>query len=75
MRYLKSLHLHILWIVAAWPAGFLHAEATFLNVSYDVTREFYQEFNVQFAPEWAKTSSEKWSSTSRMAGPQAKCGR
>jgi sulfate transport system substrate-binding protein len=59
MRNLKSWHWLILWIMAAWPAGSLHGEATLLNVSYDVTREFYQEFNVQFALEWAKTSSEK----------------
>jgi len=32
------------------------AEATLLNVSYDVTREFYQDFNQAFAAQWqAKT--------------------
>ncbi len=36
------------------PAG--AAEVKILNVSYDVTREFYQEFNPAFAAEWkAKT--------------------
>ena len=31
------------------PAG---AETTLLNVSYDPTREFYQEYNAVFAKQW-----------------------
>lgn len=30
------------------------AESSLLNVSYDVTREFYKEFNPAFAAEWKK---------------------
>jgi sulfate transport system substrate-binding protein len=33
-------------------------EAKLLNVSYDVTREFYQEFNKAFAASWKKQSGE-----------------
>jgi sulfate transport system substrate-binding protein len=35
-----------------------HAEVTLLNVSYDVTREFYKDFNALFIAEWAKKSGE-----------------
>jgi sulfate transport system substrate-binding protein len=31
---------------------------TFLNVSYDPTREFYEEFNAAFAKEWKSKSGE-----------------
>ena len=34
------------------------AGATLLNVSYDVSREFYKEFNVAFAAHWKKTTGE-----------------
>lgn len=37
----------------------LVAGPTFLNVSYDVTREFYQKYNALFAAEWEKSSGEK----------------
>lgn len=35
------------------------AEITLLNVSYDPTREFYNEFNSAFAKEWQKQSGDK----------------
>ncbi len=34
------------------------AEVTLLNVSYDPTRELYQEFNAAFAREWQKKSGD-----------------
>lgn len=34
------------------------AGQTMLNVSYDVSREFYKEFNTAFAAHWKKTSGE-----------------
>ena len=34
------------------------ADATLLNVSYDPTREFYQEFNAAFAEHWKQESGE-----------------
>jgi sulfate/thiosulfate transport system substrate-binding protein len=37
----------------------VHAQTTLLNVSYDPTRELYQEFNAAFARHWkAKTGQE-----------------
>lgn len=35
------------------------AEKTLLNVSYDPTRELYQEFNVAFAKHWQAKANEK----------------
>ena len=36
-----------------WAAG-----PTLLNVSYDVSREFYKDFNTAFAAQWKKTTGE-----------------
>ncbi len=38
----------------AMPAARPQAPVTLLNVSYDPTREFYQEINAAFAREWAR---------------------
>ena len=35
-----------------------HADVSLLNVSYDPTREFYQEYNAAFAKHWKTTSNE-----------------
>ena len=37
----------------AWAAG-----QTLLNVSYDVSREFYKDYNALFAAHWKKTTGE-----------------
>ena len=37
-----------------WAAG----PVTLLNVSYDVSREFYKDFNTVFAAHWKKTTGE-----------------
>jgi sulfate/thiosulfate transport system substrate-binding protein len=39
-------------------AGFAQAETTLLNVSYDPTRELYQEYNEAFAAHWKKETGE-----------------
>jgi sulfate transport system substrate-binding protein len=36
-----------------------HADVTLLNVSYDPTRELYQEFNAAFAKHWLAKTGEK----------------
>ncbi len=41
---------------AAWGGG--PKELTLLNVSYDPTREFYQEFNAAFARHWKDKAGE-----------------
>ena len=39
--------------------GLTHAKTTLLNVSYDPTRELYQDFNAAFAKQWkAKTGED-----------------
>jgi len=40
-------------------AGPAHAEVTLLNVSYDPTRELYQDFNVAFAKHWQEKTGVK----------------
>ena len=35
-----------------------HAATSILNVSYDVTREFYKDVNAQFVPYWKQKSGE-----------------
>ncbi|MEI7682348.1 MAG: sulfate ABC transporter substrate-binding protein [Betaproteobacteria bacterium] len=50
--------LLILSVVLAAPAA--QAQVSILNVSYDPTRELYQEFNSAFAKQWAaKNANEK----------------
>ncbi len=45
-------------VVALTSAGVAHADATLLNVSYDVTREFYKDYNKTFIAYWKKTTGE-----------------
>jgi sulfate/thiosulfate transport system substrate-binding protein len=45
------------WAVAAAPGSAL-ADTTLLNVSYDPTRELYQEFNAAFAEHWKQETGE-----------------
>ena len=41
-------------------ASIAHAQVSILNVSYDPTRELYQQFNAAFAKQWAaKNNNEK----------------
>ncbi|MCU0923698.1 MAG: sulfate ABC transporter substrate-binding protein [Burkholderiaceae bacterium] len=40
------------------PFGALAAGPTLLNVSYDVSREFYKDFNTAFAAQWKKSTGE-----------------
>jgi len=42
-------------LLAAAPA---QAATTLLNVSYDVSREFYKDYNAVFAAHWKKTTGE-----------------
>ena len=43
----------------ALPVTAAHADTTLLNVSYDPTRELYQDFNAAFAKHWkAKTGED-----------------
>jgi sulfate transport system substrate-binding protein len=55
---MKTIFLH-LTALAMLAATATHAQTVLLNVSYDPTREFYQEFNTAFARYWQQTAKEK----------------
>ena len=44
--------------LATGVAGVSHAQTTLLNVSYDPTRELYQDFNPEFAKHWKARTGE-----------------
>jgi sulfate transport system substrate-binding protein len=44
-------------VLAGWQAA--HAQTTLLNVSYDPTRELYQEYNAAFAKHWKDKTGER----------------
>ena len=54
IQQLSGLLLAVVWLSGANAPS---ADATILNVSYDVTREFYKEFNVAFAADWKNKTS------------------
>lgn len=45
-------------IVAPGCISISYADSTLLNVSYDVTREFYKDFNASFAKYWKEKTGE-----------------
>lgn len=51
-RLFAACALFVGLVTPAW------ADTTLLNVSYDVTREFYKEYNVAFAKYWKQTTGE-----------------
>lgn len=40
-------------------AATAHAQTTLLNVSYDPTRELYQEFNAAFVKHWERRPARR----------------
>jgi sulfate/thiosulfate transport system substrate-binding protein len=48
----------IVTVAGCLAHGMAHADATLLNVSYDPTRELYQDVNQAFAKEWKATTGE-----------------
>ena len=57
-RFSKRLHLLLGGLALLASLLTVRAETTLLNVSYDVTREFYKEYNSLFAAHWKKSSGE-----------------
>lgn len=55
MRFKSIIFLALVISLAAFPA---HADTTILNVSYDPTRELYQEYNASFAKYWKDKTGE-----------------
>src|SRR5574343_657934 len=62
MTTLKSLRRHVLAAsfaaLGTLAAGLSWADTTLLNVSYDPTRELYQDFNTAFAKHWKAKTGE-----------------
>lgn len=56
---LKKLTTFVALAITISAAGVAAAETTLLNVSYDPTRELYQDFNGAFAKYWQKKTGEK----------------
>ena len=48
----------ILVLLSLVPVREAHAQKALLNVSYDPTRELYQNFNAAFAKYWKTKSGE-----------------
>ncbi len=46
-------------LLSSLLAGLAHADSSLLNVSYDPTRELYQDFNTAFAKHWQAKSGGK----------------
>ena len=51
--------LAVLALAVSTTTAALAADVTLLNVSYDPTREFYQDYNKAFAQYWQKKSGQK----------------
>jgi sulfate/thiosulfate-binding protein len=58
MKFLKVQKLAVLLIASGLVSGNVLAETKFLNVSYDPTREFYQEYNKSFANFWKSKTGQ-----------------
>ena len=60
---MKSFHITLALLVASLALtsaiGVEAAEVSLLNVSYDPTRELYQEFNAAFAKQWEAKTGDK----------------
>src|SRR5256886_3345308 len=51
--------LRLVTLGGALAAAAAHADVTLLNVSYDPTRELYQDYNAAFAKQWQAKTGEK----------------
>ena len=54
-------------VLALGLGGVAHAATTFLNVSYDPTREFYQEYNQAFGNTGNSVQDRRLTSSNLMA--------
>jgi sulfate/thiosulfate-binding protein len=55
---MQKAALVVLAFVLSWPGRALAADVKILNVSYDVTREFYQDYNKSFVAYWKDKSGD-----------------
>ena len=54
-RHIRKLSLLLIAAAAAWPAV---AQTSLLNVSYDVARDFYKDYNPLFQKDWKTKTGE-----------------
>jgi sulfate/thiosulfate-binding protein len=59
MKLSKKIKQALLITSLLFPLSALSAEVSLLNVSYDPTRELYQDFNVAFAKHWQAKTGDK----------------
>ena len=59
MKTPKTLRLLAAALALATPLASLAADVTLLNVSYDPTRELYQDYNAAFAKYWQTKTGDK----------------
>ena len=52
------LRLTAVAVIASGLSAGAQADTNLLNVSYDVSREFYKDYNAVFAAHWKKTTGE-----------------
>jgi sulfate transport system substrate-binding protein len=57
-RAVLALGATALVAAAGFPTMAWAADVTLLNVSYDVSREFYKDYNIAFAAHWKATTGE-----------------
>ena len=56
---LKKRLIPALFVISSiFLPALAHADTTLLNVSYDVTREFYKDFNASFTKYWKEKTGE-----------------
>ncbi len=68
-KFLAGLALGLAFAAATASA---RADTSLLNVSYDPTREFYQEYNAAFTSTGRARPTRRLRSTSRMAVPASR---
>jgi sulfate/thiosulfate transport system substrate-binding protein len=56
---MKFIINFMIGLLLAIPALLAHAQVTLLNVSYDPTRELYQDYNAAFAKYWEREGKQK----------------
>ena len=73
---IRKTAFRLAFAAATLAATLAHADVTLLNVSYDPTRELYEEFNAAFAKHWkAKTGQKRRRSSSRTAARASRRAR
>ena len=68
------LRLTAVAVIASGLSAGAQADTNLLNVSYDVSREFYKAYNVAFAKHWKQTTGETVSINQSHGGSSKQAG-